>query len=500
MYRWHKIWFNVRICKASSLLKSNNCSRSFSTGRYVRKDHITQDLEKQFKELRDKVTAALPGSDWSPIKLTHGLPPERVDIVIVGGGVIGWSIAYWLKNKVMSRDSLRVLLVEKDPTYSQASTVLSAGGIRQQFSLKENVQLSLASANFLKNINEHLGVVNEDPIDLQFNHSGYLFLASQASAHIIEENYVIQKEQGAKVMLLSPSKLKERFPCLNTDGVALASLGLENEGWFDPWTLLNAFRRKAMSMGVYQCFGEVTGFRCSTQNAETMDGDLLNIRRIKHVNVQMANSLEYQPVECAIVVNAAGAGSGKIAEMAGIGHGPKTSMMSIPLPVEPRKRFIYVVHCPEGPGLECPFLIDYSGVYLRREGLGGNYITGMSPEENEEPDCSNLDVDHDFFQEKVWPHLAHRVPAFEGLKVTGSWAGFYDYNTFDQNGIVGLHPLVNNMYFATGFSGHGLQHSPAVGRAVAELILDGGFKTIDLSAFDFRRVFNLEPMLESNIV
>ncbi|MCJ8742213.1 hypothetical protein PDJAM_G00079470 [Pangasius djambal] len=500
MSGWYKLLLHGRRSRAPALINSNRCSsRSLSTGRAVQKD-IIQDLENQFKAFRDKVTAAMPGSDWSPIELTRGLPPEHADIVIVGGGVIGWSIAYWLKRKLMSRDALRVVVVEKDPTYSQASTVLSAGGIRQQFSLKENIQLSMASANFMKNINEHLGVLNEDPIDLQFNHSGYLFLASEASAHIMEENYAIQKELGAKVTLLSPTQLKERFPCLKTDGVALASLGLENEGWFDPWTLLNAFRRKAMSMGVYQCFGEVTGFRCWTQNAETMDGDLLNLKRIKYVNVKMPNSLEYQPVECAVVVNAAGASSGKIADMVGIGHGPETSMAAIPFPVEPRKRYIYVVHCPDGPGLECPFLIDYSGVYLRREGLGGNYITGKSPEENEEPDCSNLDVDHEFFQEKVWPLLAHRVPAFESLKVTGAWAGFYDYNTFDQNGIVGLHPLVNNMYFATGFSGHGLQQAPAVGRAVAELILDGGFKTIDLSAFDVKRILCQEPMLERNIV
>ncbi|XP_017344386.1 FAD-dependent oxidoreductase domain-containing protein 1 [Ictalurus punctatus] len=505
MFSLPKVRFTGRSYKTLSLINSHCCSfgvnssRSFGTGRHVRKDFI-QDLENQFKAFRDKAKAAMPGSDWSPIQVTRGLPPERADVVIIGGGVIGWSIAYWLKRKLMSRDSLRVVLVEKDPTYSQASTVLSAGGIRQQFSLKENIQLSLASASFMKNINEHLGVLNEDPIDLQFNHSGYLFLANEAWAHIMEESYAIQKELGAEVTLLSPAQLKERFPCVNTDGVALASLGLENEGWFDPWTLLNAFRRKAMSMGVYQCFGEVTGFRCWTQNAETTDGDLLNIKRIKYVNVQMPNSLEYQPVECAVVVNAAGASSGKIGDMLGIGHGPKTSVAAIPVPVEPRKRFVYVVHCPDGPGLECPFLIDYSGVYLRREGLGGNYITGMSPEESEEPDCSNLDVDHEFFQEKIWPRLAHRIPVFENLKVSGAWAGFYDYNSFDQNGIVGLHPLVNNMYFATGFSGHGLQHSPAVGRAVAELILDGRFKTIDMSSFDFRRILRQEPMLEKNIV
>lgn len=469
------------------------CSH-FSTGRLLQNDFY-KDLESQFKAFRQKASEAMPGSDWSIFEKNPHLPPERADIVIVGGGVVGWSIAYWLKQKERIRDGVRVVVVEKDPTYSQASTVLSAGGIRQQFSLPENIQLSIASADFMRNINEHLNVVNEDPVDLQFNHSGYLILASENVAHIMEENYSTQRYAGAKVSLLSPTQLKERFPWINTEGVALASYGLENEGWFDPWTLLNAFRRKAISMGVYQCFGEVTGFRYVTKTMTTQDGEHVNCKRIKNVYVQMPNSLEYQPIECAMVVNAAGAHSGRVAEMVGIGVGPE----DIPLPVEPRKRFVYVAHCPDGPGLDSPFLIDYSGVYFRREGLGGNYIAGLSPEEDEEPDTSNLEVDHKFFEDKIWPHLAHRVPCFERLKVTSAWAGFYDYNTFDQNGIVGVHPLVNNMFFATGFSGHGLQHSPAVGRAVAELILDGGFRTLDLSALSFQRILSQEPMLEKNI-
>uniref|UniRef100_A0A3P8STJ2 FAD-dependent oxidoreductase domain-containing protein 1 n=1 Tax=Amphiprion percula TaxID=161767 RepID=A0A3P8STJ2_AMPPE len=473
--------------------------RSLSTGSHLRNEFF-KDLEAQLAAFRKKAADALPGSSWSPLQINPNLPPERADIVIVGGGVVGWSIAYWLKQKEMVRGGVRVVVVEKDPTYSQASTVLSAGGIRQQFSLLENIHLSLASADFMRNINEHLGLLNEDPVDLQFNQSGYLFLANEEVAHIMEENYSTQRYAGAKVSLLSPTQLKQKFPWVNTDGVVLASYGLENEGWFDPWTLLNAFRRKAISMGVIQCYGEVTDFKCTTNVLRTSSGDTVDLKRIGSVKVQMPNSLEYQPVECAIVVNAAGAFSGKLTEMLGIGSGPKDSIAGIPLPVEPRKRYVYVVHCPDGPGLDTPFLIDYSGVYFRREGLGGNYIAGVSPEEAEEPDTSNLEVDHQFFEERVWPGLAHRVPAFEKLKVTSAWAGFYDYNTFDQNGIIGIHPLINNMYLATGFSGHGLQHSPAVGRAVAELILDGNFKTIDLSNFSFRRILTQEPMLEKNIV
>lgn len=473
-------------------------SRNLSTGTPLRNDFY-KDLEAHLAAMRKKAADALPGSSWTPFEINPNLPPERADIVIVGGGVVGWSIAYWLKQKEV-RGGMRVIVVERDPTYSQASTVLSAGGIRQQFSLPENIHLSLASADFMRNINEHLGVVNEEPVDLQFNQSGYLFLASEEVAHIMEENYSTQRYAGAKVSLLSPTQVKEKFPWINTEGVALASYGLENEGWFDPWTLLNAFRRKAIAMGVTQCCGEVTDFKYTTNVMMTADGDELHMKRIRSVKVQMPNSLEYQPVECAIVVNAAGAFSGKVAEMLGVGLGPKNSLSGIPLPVEPRKRYVYVVRCPDGPGLDTPFLIDYSGVYFRREGLGGNYITGVSPEETEEPDTANLEVDHQFFEDKVWPRLAHRVPAFEKLKVTSAWAGFYDYNTFDQNGIIGMHPAINNMYFATGFSGHGLQHSPAVGRGVAELILDGSFKTLDLSNFSFRRILAQEPMLERNIV
>lgn len=450
--------------------------------------------------MRQKASDALPGSKWTPLEINPNLPPERADIVIVGGGVVGWSIAYWLKQKEMMREAMKIVVVERDSTYSRNSTVLSAGGIRQQFSLPENICLSLASANFMRNINDHLGVENEDPVDLQFNHSGYLFLANENVAHIMEENYRTQRSYGAKVSLLSPAQLKDKFPWVNTEGVALASYGLENEGWFDPWTLLNAFKRKAMSMGVIQCYGEVTDFKHTMNVMTTVDGEQVYLKRIKSVKVHMPNSLEYQPVECAIVVNAAGAFSGKVAQMLGVGIGPKDTIAGIPLPVEPRKRYVYVVHCPDGPGLDTPFLIDYSGVYFRREGLGGNYIAGASPEEAEEPDTGNLEVDHQFFEDRVWPHLANRVPAFEKLKVTSAWAGFYDYNTFDQNGIIGLHPLINNMYFATGFSGHGLQQSPAVGRAVAELIVDGNFKTLDLGNFGFRRIMEQEPMLERNIV
>lgn len=152
------------------------------------------------------------------------------------------------------------------------------------------------------------------------------------------------------------------------------------------------------------------------------------------------------------------------------------------------------------PGLNTPLTIDPSNVYFRRDGLGGNFLAGRSPSATQEPKCDNLDVDYNFFDEEVWPTLAKRVPAFESIKVKNAWSGYYEYNTFDENGIIGPHPYYNNLYIATGFSGHGIQQTPAVGRAIAELIIDGEFKTIDLTRLCFDRIIVDEPMYEVNIV
>lgn len=469
-------------------------------GLSTRSGGSTPDWTEKVSEIKKKIQSALPGGAWNPLYDTSHLPPEHSDVVIVGGGVLGLSVAYWLKRLEKPRGAIKVLVVDRDHTYSQASTGLSVGGIRQQFSLPENIQLSLFSVDFLRNINEYLAVVNDPPLDVQFNPSGYLLLASEKDAAIMENNVKVQRQEGAQVCLMSPEQLRNKFPWINTDGVALASYGLEGEGWFDPWCLLQGLRRKVQSLGVHFSQGEVTRFITSSSHMQTWSGKEVTMKKIHEVHVKMDHSLEYQPVECAIVINAAGAWSGQIAELAGIGKGPPGTLEGTKLPVEPRKRYVYVWHCPEGPGLETPFVADTSGAYFRREGLGHNYLGGCSPTEEEEPDPGNLEVDHDFFQDKVWPHLAQRVPAFQSLKVRSAWAGYYDYNTFDQNGVVGPHPLVVNMYFATGFSGHGLQQAPAVGRAVAEMVLQGQFQTIDLTSFLFSRFYLGEKVEERNII
>ncbi|XP_019364543.1 PREDICTED: FAD-dependent oxidoreductase domain-containing protein 1 isoform X1 [Gavialis gangeticus] len=487
----------IRTCRAL-LPRPGRRLRSGPARRWDLSGDLKKTVANFQNQLKENVTSLFKNPFFDEKR-----PPMQAEVVIVGGGVMGWSVAYWLKALEPRKNTLRVLVVERDTTYSRASTVLSVGGIRQQFSLPENVQMSRYSAYFLRTINvcqEHLGVADEPAIDIQFNPSGYLFLATEERAAMLEENVSIQRAEGAEVILLSPTQLKKRFPWLNTDGVALASYGLKDEGWFDPWSLLTAFRRKAISMGVHHCCGEVTSFTTAFCDTVTPTGEELMLSRIKYARIQMPDSLEYCQVACAVVVNAAGAWSRKLTEIAEAETSVSKIKQIFKLPVEPKKRYVYVWHSPDGPGLNCPMLIDTTGAYFRREGLGGNYVGGMSPTEDEEPDIQDLEVDHRFFQEKVWPKLAHRVPAFESLKVKGSWAGYYDYNTFDQNAVLGLHPTVLNMVFVTGFSGHGLQQSPAAGRAVAELILNKKFKTINLSRFSANRFLSGEPVLERNIV
>lgn len=402
--------------------------------------------------------------------------PTHCDVLIIGGGVMGFSIAYWLQQRGM--EGLKIIVVEKDPSvksgnfnnieYLKSTTALSVGGIRQQFSLKENIELSLYSAEFLRNIKHHLSIQNEDPPNIDFNPAGYLFLASEKNVQRIIENVKLQTSLGAKVELLTPEKLKENFPWLNTEDVAVASHGLENEGWFDPWSLLLAFKRKAIHLGVAFIPGEVTKFGFDEDN-EVIGDDSTKYENLNRVFLKLPDGTE-KSINFAICVIAAGAMSGQVARLAGMGI--RTGLRVVPLPVVPRKRYVHLIHCPEGPGLNTPLLIDYTGAYLRREGIGGHYLCGLSPPEAEEPSVDNLNVEENYFEEKVWPIIAHRAPVFEKCKLKNSWAGFYDFNTFDENAFVGPYPGYNNLYLATGFSGHGIQQAPAIGRAVMELIFD----------------------------
>lgn len=390
---------------------------------------------------------------------------RNADIVIVGGGVIGSAVAYFTVADPGFRG--RLVVLEKDPTYAEAATARSAGGIRQQFSTPENIQMSIFGAAFVKSVAEHLSLPGERAI-VPFVEQGYLFLATVAGRSIIEQNHALQTGLGAQILLLDSAGLQERFPWLNTDDLAAGAFGLANEGWTDPYSLLQAFRRKAISLGAEFVKAEATG-------------------------------LERQGARIAAVALADGEriGCGAVVDTAGINAAQIAGMVGVTLPVRPRKRFVYVFDC-RAPLQKAPLTIDPSGVYFRPE--GANYICGVSPEEAADPDCTDLEVEYGLFEEVIWPALAHRVPAFEAIKLVRAWAGHYDYNTLDQNAILGRVPNLENFYLANGFSGHGLQQSPAVGRAISELLVHGGYRSLDLSRLGYERVLANRPLAEANVV
>lgn len=399
---------------------------------------------------------------------------------------MGASSAFWLKSRALQLGrKVNVLVVERDAGYTSASTVLSVGGVRQQFSLAENIEMSLFGYNFVVNGREHLG-----DVDLCYQPNGYLILASEKGAHILAKNSKLQNELGARNELLGPEALRQRFPWLSTEGVELGCHGIDKEGWFDPWALLMGYKKKARALGANFANGSVVGFEWNDSGG------------LSGAVVDAGDGLQ-RTVKFDTCVLAAGAYSGQVARLAGIGDKEaKEASLSVALPVEPRKRYVYVVstqgkNC---PGLATPLTVDPDGTYFRRDGLCGNFLCGRSPNEDEEPECETLDVDHGYFETDVWPTLANRVPAFESVKIQSSWAGFYDHNTFDENGVIGRHPHYSNLFIAAGFSGHGIQQTPAVGRAISELILDGKFTTLDLSRLGFERLVNQQPMHEVNIV
>lgn len=389
------------------------------------------------------------------------------DIAIVGGGVIGSAIAYF----VLSDPAFdgRVAVVERDPSYARASSALSASSIRQQFSTPENIRMSRFGFGFLAEIDRHLRVdETAQAIDIGLTENGYLYLVPPEREAMLREIHEIQRAEGADVALLPPEELAARFPWLSADGVGLGSLGLRGEGWFDGFGLLQAFRRKALALGAAYLSTEAQGMR-------------LNAGRVTSVELSDGESLA-----CAAVVNAAGPWARSVAAMAGVA-----------LPVEARRRTVFVFDARRRLP-DCPLVIDTSGTWFRPE--GDYFITEVSPSPEDDLDGLPLDVDPRPFEETIWPALAARVPAFDAIKVIRAWAGYYEFNTFDRNAILGAHPEVANLYFANGFSGHGIQQAPAVGRAIAELIVHGRYMSLDLSVFGYERIAAGHAVVERNVI
>ena len=387
----------------------------------------------------------------------------RYDIVIIGGAIVGSSVAYYLREEGFSGS---IALVERDPQFTHSATTLSCASIRQQFSIPENIRLSQFTLGLFRRLKQEFGA----DADIGFHEKGYLILASEEGLPVLKANHEAQAAEGADILLESAEALAKRFPWLSTEGIVAGAWGRTGEGWFDAHALLMLFRKELRTKHIDFITASVAGIDC--------DGGQV-------AGVTLDNG---ERLEAGIVVNAAGPNAGKVAALAGLA-----------LPVEPRKRSVFVFEARE-KFPDMPLLVDPSGIYVRPE--GSVYITGGAEPYETDSAANRADFDPDWplFEETIWPVLATRIPAFEAIKATRAWAGHYDYNTLDQNAVIGPHPEVKNFLFANGFSGHGLQQAPAVGKALAELIVHGGYRTVDASAFGYERIAANRAFRELNVI
>ncbi|AEQ53783.1 NAD(P)/FAD-dependent oxidoreductase [Pelagibacterium halotolerans] len=399
---------------------------------------------------------------------------DSYDVVIVGGAVIGSAVAYYLTANTDFTGS--VLVVEKDPSYVKASTSLSSSSIRTQFSNPINVRISQYGSEVIRNFARMMEVDGDRP-DLHFHSGGYLFLANTPDqVQTLRENHEVQKACGADVVLWNRDELADAFPHLRVDDIELASYGRSGEGWFNNTGMMYGFKAKARAQGAEFVTDEVT--------AIGRDGNRVTSVTLKSGQIVTAGTL----------VNASGPRAALTARMAGLD-----------IPVEPRKRTLFVFDCadtPEGSAQvndgRLPLMIDPSGVFCRPEGKF--FLSGCPPIEDPAVDWDDFEPRYDEFEEVIWPTLAERSQQFEAIKVVNQWAGHYAFNTLDHNMVVGRHPEVKNFIFANGFSGHGLQQGPATGRGVSELITYGQYRELDLSEVGFERIVENRPFLEKAVI
>ncbi len=387
---------------------------------------------------------------------------KTADIAIIGGAIMGSSLAYFLREEGFTGS---IVLIERDPGFATAATTLSCASIRQQFSIPENIRLSRFALGFFSELKQRFGA----SADISFRENGYLILASEAGFATLAANVETQRREGADVALMAPDALEARFPWLSAEGLAAGALGLSGEGWFDAHALLGLMRTALKGRDIDLVRASVTAIDMRP------DGGTLTLD-------------DGTSISAGLIVNAAGPNAGRVAEMAGLA-----------LPVAPRKRSVFVVEARERYE-DMPLIVDPTGVYVRPE--GATYITGGAEHGDEDRDADPLDFEPDWqlFEERIWPVLAARIPAFEEIRQTRAWAGHYDYNRLDQNAVIGPHPDQPAFLFANGFSGHGLQQAPAVGKALSEFILTGSWKSLDCSPFGYERIAAGRPFRELNVI
>lgn len=383
------------------------------------------------------------------------------EVTVIGGGVMGAATACFL-----ARDfGAAVTVLERDPSYARASSSLSLSSIRQQFSQPVNMALSRWSLGFLRRVADELAVDDDRPA-IGLVEPGYLYLATEAGAPVLRDVHAVQRAHGVDVALLPPAELAARFPWLAVGDLALGSLGLGGEGWFDGPALHRAFRRKAKACGVRFVDGDAVSFSAA--------GDRVTA------------------VRCA---DGTAVGGDAFVVAAGAWSAPLGRALGFALPVHAKKRDVFVLETPAAlPG--CPLVIDPSGFWFRTE--GPLILAGGPPRGDDVDDAPLHDIDHGLFDELLWPVLAARVPALEALRVRSAWAGYYEMNAFDHNGLAGRVPGWANAFTACGFSGHGMQQSPAVGWSMARLVAGQAAPLVE--ALSPQRLLDGRPLREANVI
>jgi glycine/D-amino acid oxidase-like deaminating enzyme len=391
------------------------------------------------------------------------------DVVIVGGAMYGSSVSWFLADNPDFDGS--ILVVERDPTYTACSTVHTNSCIRQQFSREINVRISQFGAAFVKNLRNYMGGDQRVP-NLPIQSYGYLYLSdNEAFSTVLKESQQVQEACGAGTKILTAEEIKRDYPFYNVDDIVSGSHNRIDEGYFDGGTLFDWWRRSGKEKGVEFVGNEVVSMQKNTAGT-----------RVESVTLKSG-----EVVSCGTIVNASGPRAVLTSRMAGI-----------ELPVEPRKRHTFIFAAEQPLDRDLPLTIDPTGVHMRTDGQ--YYLAGCAPDEDLAVDYDDYEPDHSIWQEKVWPIIANRIPQFEAIKLVNSWVGHYAFNTLDQNAILGPHSVVENFIFVNGFSGHGLQQSPAMGRGIAELITYGDYRSLDLSPFRFDRIERNEPFNEKAII
>jgi FAD-dependent oxidoreductase domain-containing protein 1 len=388
---------------------------------------------------------------------------EIADVVIIGGAVTGSSIAYNLLNDGFNG---KVFVLERDPTYEHSSTALSVGGIRQQFGTKVNIDIARYSVPFYEQFDELMEVEGERA-HADFRQRGYLFLGKREKWPVMKRLQEFQASQGMEVRLLNPHEILEIIPHINLEGIVGATFG-PRDGYVDPHGVLSGFARKAKSLGARYINDEAVEI-------------IVKSNRIEGVKTNKGDR-----IQTPIVVNAAGPFAREVGKMAGVD-----------IPVDPLRRMVYECIPPEEFDYEIPLTIDTTGLYFRTE-TGGRILTGKSNED--EPFGVNFTWERTLFNDEIWPALAHRIPLLDRLRLQGGWAGLYAENRLDHNAVLGEHPEVKGFFMAVGFSGHGLQQAPAVGKALSEAIRLGKYETIDVNCLGIDRFALGQLVIEEAVI